>query len=365
MKLLILGAGLVNRSVIPPLVRLLAARGEQALEVHVFDRGAIRAEHLEHPAYRGAEPGEAKAAALARALRDGVEGESGSGQRVTIRAFHGNLTRWPGLFLCGDLALVGLANEPARLAAQRLLRRAGTPAVIAGVSDAAGVFVLGGEPEGPCYACSAQEHVPLTAIPCVAGTAKPVSTRDVARADCLGWLGRAVPEICLDALGGVGLGSVHSFAAGVASSARIARDPACFGAHALAPVPDRELMCDLSATTVAELVAHCGAPQPERCSLHGTFRDDYDCLGCGRAGLSSSDLIRQWPQRERCASCGSVEVVPRVLLAGVAFREAQQRGWAGQTLRDLGTPPGGELTLTTGASSVRVRDTGHALESNP
>lgn len=340
-RLLIVGAGAVGTLAGIALATRFAAAGP--VEVLVLDQARLTAGHLAHPAlYPEGAPGEPKADVLARRL-------AGAGAGITARALHGNLGRWPDAVFEGRLAIVGLDRESARLQAQRRLRAAGTPALVAGVAGTAWVQALGGGTGDACYLCGGQRDVPLDATPCIPAAARP-STRLLAAPAALAALPELAVALAGELLAGGGAGRTADAAGpGPAARARLARDPECVGPHG----PDTAVIARIAANRGALVLDEAfaaaadffGRPEETLLATAGAFRDDHACAACGASGLPGRALVRAWPARERCPRCGSEEVGPRVVLGAVTAEEAARRGWSSRTLADLGVPPLGHLDV--------------------
>ena len=346
-RIALLGAGVVGwlcgrRTV----ARLAAELGAGRVRAVVFDRAELRSDHLAHgDIYREGRPGEPKAAALARHLaRLGVE----------VEARCGNLTRWPDENFDVDLAIVGLDDERARLAAHRRLRAAGVPTLVVGVGAGVSVHVLSSDPRSACYACH-QGEIPLESTPCLpprdevsARAASAPAARALARDE--------LPPIACAALRGRGLDRFLSFPIdGEAVEARLDPVAGCPGPHEGRPRARFSFRVD-GETTLGEAFTVCAAALdavPDELSLReGPLRLDYACPDC-RTEPAPGDLIRRWPERERCP-CGSSRVAPRLRLHTLSFAQARRERLLAGTLSELGRPPGGSVTLGRGAELVRL-----------
>lgn len=359
--ILVFGCGLAaGAAVVPAIVHLagVAAATGRRLCVRAFDRAELTEGHLafvetdaagvQRAVYEG-RPGESKAAALARRLR---------AAGIDATAAEGNLTRWPRSSFRAHLAFVGLDSEQARTAAQRLLRRAGTPAIFLGLARDAGVHVFGGRAEEACYGCLLQARVPMEASPCVPGT--PVSTRTASSPEARRLLADRLPALAAAALAGDDLGVYHALQQdGAVLRARIEPAADCLGGHptagraAPAPAPAAPLVLPTGAT-LRVAFAHAGRGA-RLCEL--LLRLCYRCPACGRSDQRGADLVRRWPERERCR-CGSVDVEPLARLESIDRPEAARQRLLDERLQDLGVVPGSafaaELTASPGAPRREV-----------
>ena len=341
-KVLILGAGAAaNLGALPALRRLEHAVGTK-LEVDVFDRGKLTAEHRAHPdLYPTGAIGANKAEVLADRLR-------GDGHRT--RAYCGNVSRWPVSAFAANLALVALDEEPARSLAGSMLRRAGTAAVFVGIADTVSFHVIAKDPDAACYDCQAQDRIPVGKTSCVP-TKAYMSTRAACTAVARRLLVDALPQVCVDALAGRGLSTFRSLTGDRELVARMTQHAGCFGHHDAWPEQTAANAVQLAGNrTLADVFATLG----DDAVLHGlTLRHDYFCPQCARTDLAGSRLIRQWPQRERCV-CGSAAVQPLLQLDTIDRREASRLELIDHSLRDLGLLPGAQFLAVHPGSGTRL-----------
>jgi hypothetical protein len=198
--------------------------------------------------------------------------------------------------------------------------------------------------------------VPRGPTPCEPGG--QVSTRAASTARARRLLAERLPGLALAALRGAGLGIFHLFPAeGPGVVARIARAPGCHGRHEVPAVAATlHLRPD---ATLGDALAVAGATLGGAVRLQGcTLRVEYYCPDCGRGDQRGADLVRAWPARERCG-CGAVAVRPLATLAQVDRAEALRLGLLGDSLADLGVPPGSEFVAVSksgpaGAAAVRL-----------
>lgn len=362
-QILIAGAGVVG--CIGGLAiadRLLRIGGKEALSCNkaprfaVMDRGTLNASYLSHPSIYEGLPGEAKASALARRLRE---------RGFEARAYHGNLSRWPDELFEASVALVGLDRVSARLVASRRLRQSGTPSLVVGLEEQVGVQALGSRPEDACILCSNPDSIPLENTPCVPD-APVVSTREQVRPAAVRLLARIIGDLALGARSGEGLGRFYGFDPQHGNTvARLPRSPECMEDHREArptlpscSIPLDHTLAQVFTTARSELAAH-DDPGQTLTIEQACFRLDYRCPACGARHRDGSRLTRSWPDRERCP-CGSPDVSPTVRLVSIDEEGARGAGLLSRTISHLGTPPGGGFLVVGRRSSLpcRVQATG-------
>ena len=366
LHLLFIGAGSVAfLSARQVLLRMRECNPNARITVTIYDQSCLDESYLARPGssspgsrgpvaagiYEG-RAGQGKAPALAEFIeRDrGLRG-------IAVDVRHGNITRWPIDEFEADLAIVALDNEPSRLAVQRLLRLAQTPAIFVGINDAVAVHVISGRAEEACYCCQGQESVPLLATPCHP-RARLISTREFIREESCKILQRELPELTVEAAAGKGFGSFWSFTGDDRVGASLSRDLHCVGAHPQMGnvIGDLRIGVEQSLGALLEAAAGFLPVDPERGARieHASIRLDYSCRSCGRGPMQGGDLARAWPEQERCPSCDSRQVTPLLRLQEIDLTEARHLGLTGRSLAELGFPPGLVL-LCSGKTTLRCR----------
>ena len=141
---LCIGAGGLISHIAPTLARKGVGR------LILLDRDVVDASNLNRQRFHPRDIGQNKAVALARNLKD----ECIAGTKIWGLGLRLEEAIELGLDLSCNIAICGVDNNPARVAASRFFRRKNTPVIFTGVSiggDHGHVFVQG--ETGPCVAC--------------------------------------------------------------------------------------------------------------------------------------------------------------------------------------------------------------------
>src|SRR5262249_302833 len=127
------------------------------------DHDVVEASNLSRQRFYEKDIGKNKALALAMNLYDECTAETAvEGHDMTLEEAIEEETD-----LSCDVAICGVDNNPARVAASRHFRFAGIPVIFAAVSaDADHGYLFVQEPEGPCLACVFPDMVNDDRSPC-------------------------------------------------------------------------------------------------------------------------------------------------------------------------------------------------------
>ena len=156
-KVLCIGAGGLISHIAPALLR----KGIGALTI--LDDDEVEVTNLNRQRFYESDIGRNKAIALA----ENLERECIFSTQMTGYAMRFEDAVASGLDLTCDVAVCGVDNNPARIAASRHFRQNKTPVIFTAVSadgDHGYVFVQG--QEGPCFGCVFPDAVDSTAYPC-------------------------------------------------------------------------------------------------------------------------------------------------------------------------------------------------------
>ncbi len=156
-RVLCIGAGGLIGHIAPTLVR----KGIGGIKV--LDDDQVEASNLNRQRFFERDIGANKALALAENLqRECIVSTDISGFAVR---FEEAIAR--GLNLNCNVAICGVDNNPARVAASRYFRKQGTPLIITAVgADADHGYVFVQEPEGPCFGCVFPDSIDSKTYPC-------------------------------------------------------------------------------------------------------------------------------------------------------------------------------------------------------
>jgi len=156
-SVLCVGAGGIVSQIAPTLVRKGIGR------IELLDDDVVDQSNLNRQRFYAKDVGERKAIALARNLLP---------ESIAATEIHGCTLRLEDIIMLGiglecDVAICGVDNNPARVAASRYFRDMGVPVVFAAVSrDADHGYVFVQEAAGPCIACLFPDMVNDDRYPC-------------------------------------------------------------------------------------------------------------------------------------------------------------------------------------------------------
>lgn len=176
-----IGAGGILSHIAPTLVRKGIGR------ITLYDHDVVEASNLSRQHFYEKDIGKNKAMALAMNLYDECTTE-------TIVEGHALMLEEAieqQMDLSCDVAICGVDNNPARVAASRYFRSAGVPVIFVAVSgDADHGYVFVQEKEGPCPACVfpdlvKDDHFPCPGTPAVADILQAVGSLVVYAVDSL------------------------------------------------------------------------------------------------------------------------------------------------------------------------------------
>lgn len=179
--ILCIGAGGLISHIAPTLVRKGVGR------LILLDRDVVEASNLNRQRFYARDIGKNKAIALAQNLKD----ECIAGTEICGFGMRLEEAIEVGTDLGCDIAICGVDNNPARVAASSFFRAQGTPVIFAGVSvggDHGYVFVQ--DKAGPCLACmfpdmAEDDRYPCPGTPAVADILQLVGALAVYASDTL------------------------------------------------------------------------------------------------------------------------------------------------------------------------------------
>jgi molybdopterin/thiamine biosynthesis adenylyltransferase len=156
-QVLCVGAGGIISQIAPTLVRKGIGR------ITLLDHDVVEASNLNRQRFYARDIGQSKALALARNLKP----ECIAATEIRGYAFRLEEAIARGIDLGCDVAICGLDNNPARVAASRFLRSHGIPAIFSAVSrDGDHGYVFVQDREGACIACMFPDMVNDDRYPC-------------------------------------------------------------------------------------------------------------------------------------------------------------------------------------------------------
>lgn len=180
-RVLCIGAGGLMSQIAPTSAR------KGVGHITLVDDDLIEPSNLNRQRFYPKDIGENKAVALARNLVS----ECTAATRIEGHPFRFQEAVARGLDLSCDVAICGVDNNPARVAASRYLRTMGKPVIFAAVSrDADHGYVFVQEPSGACLAClfpdiANDDHYPCPGTPAVADILQAVGAFVVYAIDSL------------------------------------------------------------------------------------------------------------------------------------------------------------------------------------
>ncbi len=156
-SVLCIGAGGIMSQIAPTLVRKGIGR------IELLDDDVVEPTNLNRQRFYAKDVGERKAIALARNLLR---------ESIAATEIHGCTLRLEDIIMLGiglecDVAICGVDNNPARVAASRYFRDMGIPVIFTAVSrDADHGYVFVQDATGPCVACLFPDTVNDDRYPC-------------------------------------------------------------------------------------------------------------------------------------------------------------------------------------------------------
>ncbi len=178
---LCVGAGGIISQIAPTLVRKGIGR------ITLLDNDIVEASNLNRQRFYSKDIGKNKALALARNLQP----ECVAATEIRGLALRLEEATARGLDLACDVAICGVDNNPARVAATRYFRGVGVPVVFAAVSrDGDHGYVFVQEEHGPCIGCvfpdmADDDHHPCPGTPAIADILQVLGALVIYAADTL------------------------------------------------------------------------------------------------------------------------------------------------------------------------------------
>ena len=176
-----IGAGGLISHIAPTIVR------KGIGTISIFDDDTVEVSNLNRQRFYEKDPGQNKAIALARNLQP---------ECIVATKFFGHSYRLEdavasGFDLCCDVAICGVDNNPARVAASRHFRNLGVPVIFTAVSrDGDHGYVFVQDRQGPCIGClfpdmADDDRYPCPGTPAIADSLQAVGALAVYAVDTL------------------------------------------------------------------------------------------------------------------------------------------------------------------------------------